>query len=432
MKRFLLPVTALVIVVWAAQQPEEILHFSAAFSPMRRAFIVLTGALTLSWMSFCMVLALRPVWLERALGGLDKLYAAHKRTGIGAMALLAVHWLLELSPPALAFWGWIGPSTRPQTPGRLLYLGHEFGEWAGIALLSLGVISLLRSISYGWFRKLHKAFPIVFLIGAAHTVIMLFGTELLASPFGALALAVCAAGGAAAVISLVGLIGRRRRHLGHVAETALTDAGVFDLSIDPGTDWPGHMAGQFALLTFDSAEGAHPFTIASAWYPGASLRFAIKALGDYTRTLPGEVRPGDAVIIEGPYGRFDFGEISEDQVWIAGGVGIVPFLARLEVLAAASGVRGKVHLFYSARNFQEASFPCGLEALCCDAGVKLHLHINEHDGRMGVGNIGELARQAQSVWFCGPKRWGRKLRAALRRDYGLEPEQFHSELFQFR
>jgi predicted ferric reductase len=432
MKRFLLPLTALVIVVWATQQPEEILRFSAAFSPMRQAFLTLTGALTLSWMGFCMVLALRPAGLERALGGLDKLYRTHKWAGIGAMFLLGAHWLLELSPPALALWGWIEPFAHPQAPGWLLGLGHELGEWAGVATLALGVVSLLRSISYGWFRKLHKAFPVIFLIGASHAAIMLSGAELLTSLFGALVLSVCAAGGVAAVLALAGQIGRRRRHLGHVAELTATDAGVLDLSVDPGTDWPGHAAGQFALVTFDSTEGAHPFTIASTWYPGARLRFAIKTQGDYTCTLPGSVRPGDAVIIEGPYGRFDFGEISEDQVWIAGGVGIVPFLARLEALAAAGGVRGKVHFFYSARNFREASFPCGLEALCCDAGVKLHLHVNEHNGRMGIGNIGELARQAQGVWFCGPKRWGETLCTALRRDYGLEPEQFHSELFRFR
>jgi predicted ferric reductase len=432
MKRFLLPLTALVIVAWAAQQPAEILRFSAAFPPMRRAFIVLTGALALSWMSFCMVLALRPAGLERALGGLGGLYRAHKWAGLGAMALLVAHWLLALSPPALTLWGeWIERAARPQAP-HWLHLGKEFGEWAAYAMLALGAVSVLRSVSYRWFRKLHKAFPVVFLLGASHTVVMLFGTNLLASPLGALVLAVCAIGCAAAVYTLAGLAGRRRRHFGCVAEVAETDAGVLDLSIEPGADWPGHAAGQFALLTFDSAEGAHPFTIASFWYPGARLRFAIKAAGDYTRTLPESVLPGDAVTIEGPYGRFDFGDASEDQVWVADGVGIMPFLARLEALAAARGARGDVHLFYSVRSFRDASFPYDLEALCCDAGITLHLHVDEHDGRMGAGNIGELARQAKSVWFCGPKEWGGMLRAALRRDYGLEPEQFHSELFQFR
>ena len=128
MKRFLLPLTALVIAVWAAQQPEEVLNFSAAFPMMRQAFIVLTGALTLSWMSFGMVLALRPASLERALGGLDKLYRTHKWAGIGAMFLLIAHWLLELSPSTLALWGWIEPIARPQTLHRLFYLGKEFGE----------------------------------------------------------------------------------------------------------------------------------------------------------------------------------------------------------------------------------------------------------------------------------------------------------------
>ena len=45
---------------------------------MRKALTLLTGALALAWMDFCMVLAYRPAWLERCLGGLDKLFRVHK------------------------------------------------------------------------------------------------------------------------------------------------------------------------------------------------------------------------------------------------------------------------------------------------------------------------------------------------------------------
>ncbi|MDR3220824.1 MAG: hypothetical protein LBU46_02275, partial [Candidatus Accumulibacter sp.] len=137
-------------------------------------------------------------------------------------------------------------------------------------------------------------------------------------------------------------------------------------------------------------------------------------------------------VIEGPYGRFDFGDAAEDQVWVAGGVGVAPFLARLEALASSDGARGDVHFFYCIKSFREASFPGGLEALCREARVNLHLHIDDRDGWMNPGEIGEFSRRAKSVWFCGPKAWAGKLRPALRRDHGLRPEQFHRELFEFR
>ena len=77
MKRIVLPLSLLIIVLWAVAQPTEILNFSADFFPARKAYTTLTGALALGWMGLCMVLALRPAWLEDQLGGLDKLYYVH-------------------------------------------------------------------------------------------------------------------------------------------------------------------------------------------------------------------------------------------------------------------------------------------------------------------------------------------------------------------
>lgn len=436
MKRFLLPLTLLIAVLWAALQPADILGFSAAFLPMRKAYTNLLGALALGWMGFCMLLALRPAWLERTLGGLDKLYFVHKWSGIGAVLLLAAHWLLVLSPRTLVAWGWIERAVRPpRQPGAfdaLFGLGKELGEWSAWAMIVLGILSLLKFVPYGWFRKLHKGFPAAFLIGSAHTAIMLLREKTLATPFGALMLIICVLGSVIAVYSLIGLIGSKRRFFGRVKSAVTTEAGVLDLRIDPGADWPGHAPGQFVLLTLDRDEGPHPFSIVSDWKPGAQLRFAIKPLGDYTRSLPGQVRAGDAVSIEGPYGRFDFGDGAEDQVWVAGGVGVAPFLARLEMLAANGGARGNVHLFYCARNAHDASFPAGLENLCRKAGVQLHLRVTGQEGRFSHTEIGQFVRKARSVWFCGPTAWGSKLKAVLERDFGLSAQRFHRELFEFR
>jgi predicted ferric reductase len=97
--------------------------------------------------------------------------------------------------------------------------------------------------------------------------------------------------------------------------------------------WPGHQAGQFALLRLDAKEGSHPFTIASAWPGHGELRFVIKALGDYTASLAGRLQVGMAVEVEGPYGGFT-GAV-DGRRWMARkcgwpGVGVTPFLAWLQ------------------------------------------------------------------------------------------------------
>jgi predicted ferric reductase len=306
------------------------------------------------------------------------------------------------------------------------------GEWATWAMLALGLVSLLRFIPYGWFRKSHKAFPVVLLIGAAHTVVMLLRERLLTTPFGVLILGICVMGGAVAVISLAGMTGRGRQYSGHVVEAVNEEAGVLGLTIRPDARWPGHVAGQFALLTLDPAEGPHPFSIVSHWQPGAPLRFAIKPLGDYTRTLSGRIHPGHIVSIEGPYGRFDFDDGTGEQVWVAGGIGVAPFLARLEALTSGDGARSSVHFFHCVKSMREASFPRDMAALCHKAGVNLHQHIDERDGLMSAEDIGKFVNREKSVWFCGPKAWGESLRLALSRNHGLRPERFHCESFEFR
>ena len=436
MKRIGLPLSLLIVVLWATLQPPEVLAFSAPFMVMRKALTPLIGALTLGWMGFSMLLAWRPPWLERSLGGLDKLFRVHKWAGITAVVMAVAHWLLILSPRTLMAWGWIEPMVRNKRPhgsggGSLIGMAKEMGEWSATIMIVLGIVALLRFIPYGWFRKLHKGFPLAFLIGAYHSVVLLpDGT--VNTPFGLLVIVIALAGSVISIQSLIGYIGKGRRYGGQVSGVSVSQGGVVDLQIRPDASWPGHQAGQFALLTLDRREGAHPFSIVSDWQPEAGLRFAIKPLGDYTRTLAATLKVGDRVTVEGPYGRFDFGEVGEDQVWVAGGIGIAPFIARLEQLAAAGGAQGKVHFFYSAQNADDAAFPAGLEDLCRRAGVVLHRNVDTVHGLLDTGEIARFVPGARGVWFCGPARWASSLKSALHERCGLLASCFHHELFEFR
>lgn len=436
MKKILLPLTGLITLLWAIDQPNEVLGFSASFFEMRQALTVLSGAVAFGWMAYTMLLALRPAWLERQLGGLDKLFREHKWAGIGAVLLVVSHWLLVLSPRTLIEWGWVAAPAggrRPQGAGGdpLIGMARDGGEWAAWLMIGLAILALLRFVPYGWFRKAHKGFPVVFLIGAFHSVV-LTPEGPFASPLGVLVSLLAAGGSVIAVMSLGDLIGRKRRTPGQLVSVTTQKNGVLDVRVQPSERWPGHRAGQFALLTLDAREGSHPFTIASDWSPDAPLRFTIKPLGDYTRTLAERIKPGQAAVIEGPYGRFDFTSGGGRQVWVAGGIGVAPFLARLEALAASGGAAGGVDFFYCVATEADAGFPAGLEDLCQRAGVTLHRRVDSRDGRIGADEIGGLARHASSVWFCGPPAWGKALRKDLRDGYGVRSHNFHAEAFQFR
>ena len=155
------------------------------------------------------------------------------------------------------------------------------------------------------------------------------------SPIGVVMGLLMFGGVCAAILTLTRQIGRGQKVAGAVKRLRqFPTMNVTETEIELQSGWPGHTAGQFAFVTLDKGEGAHPFTIASAWDATTrSILFISKALGDYTRDLPKAVEVGHDVIVEGPYGQFTFDDDKTHQIWIGAGIGITPFIARLKQLA---------------------------------------------------------------------------------------------------
>ena len=86
-------------------------------------------------------------------------------------------------------------------------------------------------------------------------------------------------------------------------------------------------AGQFCFLRLnkDKLYARHPFTISSS--PNEkNITFTIKLQGRFTKTAS-KLREGEKVILEGPFGTFTIEDKSKPLVFIAGGVGITPFMS---------------------------------------------------------------------------------------------------------
>ena len=139
------------------------------------------------------------------------------------------------------------------------------------------------------------------------------------------------------------------------------------------------------IRDFDDPERPHPFTISSASRDDGQLVFSIKGLGDYTRALPMSVHVGQAVTVEGPYGRFDFRGEGHRQIWVAGGVGITPFVARLQALAEAPTAE-PVDLIYS-RASPDGSFIERIRNLTERAGARFHLLESRKDGYLTLERL---------------------------------------------
>lgn len=455
MKTFLAILLAAVTAVWGWDLMSTVAPPNAhALWLARQHALTLSGYLSVALLSVAMLLATRPLWAEAPLGGMDRVYRTHKWAGILAIAFAALHWLVEMSDDVLK--GSIGREGRPPKEKfaglleAMRHLAEDMGEWAIYALLAMLAITLWKRFPYHAWRFLHRAMPVLYLMLAFHAA-LLAPTAYWRQPAGALLAVLLAAGVYGALRVLTGRVGQAREVAGEVVAVGRPAADVLSVSCRLGTAWPGHRPGQFAFVTFDQDEGAHPFTLASADRGDGSVRFEIKTLGDYTARLATQLQPGMPVRVEGPYGRFDLARCDRGarQIWIAGGIGVTPFLAWLEALQDKPGEAPAADLHYCTRDRRGDGFVARLEALCAGLpGVALHVHSASEGGQLraemladrltarleagptsGQGASAGAGRRAE-IWFCGPSGLADSLRAGLR-TLGWRA-RFHQEAFEMR
>lgn len=425
---------------WLAEQPGG--SSLESFFGFRALWMQYSGVLGIGVMSLAMLLAVRPVLLEPEIGGLDKMYRLHKWLGITGLALSLSHWLMAKVPKWLVGWGWLERpvrAPRPELPADSLqqllanqrHLAETIGEWAFYAALVLMVLALAKRFPYRWFFKTHRLLAVAYLALVWHSLVLM-KFDYWSSGLGPIMLVLMGAGSGAAVLVLTRRVAINRQVVGHVNDLAYFETlNTLALEIQLEGRWAGHEAGQFAFLTLHPDEGAHPFTITSAWIGDGQIRFMIKALGDYTRTLADRVRVGDPVKVEGPYGCFNFQGAARRQIWVGGGIGITPFIARMQALTQTPDGKA-IDLFHTTATYDATAIE-RLRHKAEAADVRLHVLWDACDGQLDAKRITRLVpdwREAD-IWFCGPAGFGQALKRDLRA-MGLPRGRFHQELFALR
>jgi predicted ferric reductase len=425
--------------LWVVADP-VVLH-TGAFSQLQFPLINYTGIIAMGMMSISLLLALRSVAVEPYVGGLDKSYRLHKWLGVGALGLAIAHWILISVPGWLVALHLAAPPSRSGGPPRaatgsalmqsLQGPGRTIGQVCFYSTVVLVVLALIHWFPYRYFLKTHRLLAIVFLLLVFHSLVLLkpdYWTHAISYVIAAL----MAAGSAAAIYMLFRRVGRTRQAVGEIeAVTSHQDGRVLGVNVCLKDRWVPHEAGQFAFVSFDDAEGPHPFTISSTWKGDGRLTFMIKGLGDYTRGLPAQLKPGALVTVEGPYGQFTFGGGQQHQIWISAGIGITPFVSRMQHLAMWPDGKS-IDLFHSTAVRDDVILG-QLAQLAASAKVRLHVSIASEMGRLTAAQIRHEFRDWKSsdIWFCGPVEFGKD----LRKDFlasGLPAGSFHQELFHLR
>lgn len=142
---------------------------------------------------------------------------------------------------------------------------------------------------------------------------------------------------------------------------------IIDLTLVPrnGGQFPSYTAGQFSSLSFPDhrqLRSPRPFSIASSPLDRSQLRFGIRVQGNFTRHLVG-LRIGDRAEVAGPAGVMTFNPDRDRRaVYLAGGIGITPFMGVFS-MAAAQKLANELTLLFSNRSLAETPYQAELEQM---------------------------------------------------------------------
>ncbi len=203
--------------------------------------------------------------------------------------------------------------------------------------------------------------------------------------------------------------------------------------------------GQYVYLTIigkNITKEPHPFTISSSPNQKKYLILTIKESGDYTSNI-GRVNLGDKAYIDGPYGIFKpLDSKSNELVFIAGGVGITPFLSVFRYLRDINQNR-KITLIWGVRFQEEMILTQEIEDLKNSMpNLRVIPVLSEDDnwlGECGFINRDKLdkysacetpyeAEQKKDYYICGPKAMSDKIVPTLKK-MGVLKKYIHIERF---
>ncbi|WCN11097.1 ferric reductase-like transmembrane domain-containing protein [Marinomonas mediterranea] len=376
------------------------------------------GVAAIVAMGFVQLMATRLTGLESLFGGMDRIYIFHKWLGISALVLVLLHDNID-------------PDIRGLKGGNLADFGESLGGFSLDALQVLLLVTVLTAIPYNLWKLSHKLMGVMFICGVLHFVFIPKPFEL--TSFVGLYTMVFGVVGTLSYFYCLGFRIFMRKHYRYQVTKVERRGSSVAVTLAPLDKKLKHYAGQFAFVKFNkpNLSEVHPFTISKAPDSDGLVRFTVSALGDYTKRFQSEISVGTKATLSNAYGNFLMKRTKQPQVWVAGGVGITPFVA----WANALGKEQEVHLFYCYRKERDAIH---LDELKTIALEKPNLKLHCIDSSQGMRINAELIRsKLPTSWpkvfvsFCGSKSMRRDLLLNLRK-LGLNGRRFHYEEFEIR
>lgn len=210
---------------------------------------------------------------------------------------------------------------------------------------------------------------------------------------------------------------------------------TIEISLKPKNKKLNFIPGQFIFISFfqkELSKEEHPFSISSSKYED-EIKITTKVLGDYTQNIFNILKPGALAKIEGPFGSFSYENYSnKNQIWIAGGVGITPFISFIKSINPELGYT--IKLFYCVKKKDEAIYLNLLKEYEQNFNNRLQIisFYSEEKGHISTKDIYQTTPNLDEYDFyiCAPIRMITELKKGLISS-NIKNKHIHSEEFNF-
>lgn len=219
------------------------------------------------------------------------------------------------------------------------------------------------------------------------------------------------------------------------------DTYILRLTPLEGSVFP-FVAGQFARIDNPTYVGqskrAHFFSIASSPNKKDHLEFCFKVYGEWTRQLS-EKKEGDMLTITGPFGKFTWNVAEQNVVFLAGGVGITPFISMLRFIQQENQTP-HITLLYGSRTEDQIVHRSKIENIisALPGSKVVHILSDVTDQDTWRGYRGFLTKEIlqkeidfaknPTFFLCGPQIFV-KLSENLLKELNVEDSKIKREVF---
>lgn len=361
------------------------------------------------------LMATRAHWIEKIFGGLDKMYMIHRRAGTLAVILLILHFITV-------------PKTLEYT------IGKPLGFFSMILILIGVVLSVApvfkKKLKYHKWIKVHKLMGLFYIMGIAHSLNV--PTLIAELPIVRTYVLIMSLIGVFAWFYKTFLFNLFNKKLDYTIDAIQNFSNdTTELLLSPANKKLHFNAGQFAFISIKGMNNneAHPFTISNN-NMDEHLRFTIKSLGDYTSQLQSSIKKGMKVKIQGAYGVFNFKKAKhKKQLWLAGGIGITPFLSFLQEPLSDYDIT----LVWSVNSLDEANYKNEIEqAVAKNSRLKFVIWNSDEKGFFSIDKLYDSSTiKNHSVFICGAEVMRESYIKQLN-EKGISIKDIHYEEFSFR